>query len=126
MIALEKTCLVARTNDLRDQYEAALKKKGLPTYSIKRSAAEDLSVSGLRVATMHRVKGLEFDRMILAGMSESNMPWSVAVGRSEDDAVRAEAEKMERALLYVAITRAKREVLITAHGKVSKWILPGN
>ena len=56
--ALEKTCLVARTNDLRDQYEAALKKKGLQTYAIKRSAAEDLSAPGLRVATMHRVKGL--------------------------------------------------------------------
>lgn len=34
----------------------------------------------------------------------------------------AEAEKMERALFYVAITRAKRGVLITAHGKGSPWI----
>ncbi len=29
---------------------------------------------------------------------------------------------MERALLYVAITRAREAVLITAHGKVSDWI----
>jgi len=119
---LQKTCLVARTNALRDQYEAALKAKGIQTYPIKRSTAEDLSAPGLRVATMHRVKGLEFDRMILAGMSEANMPWSAAVTRSEDDAVRAETEKMERALFYVAITRAKREALITAHGKASPWI----
>lgn len=72
---LERSCLVARTNALRERYEDALKARGLATYRIKRSEAEDLRAPGLRVATMHRVKGLEFDRMILAGMSDYSGPW---------------------------------------------------
>src|SRR5690606_25570677 len=34
---LHKTCLVARTNKLRDQYEAALKQAGVMTYPVQRS-----------------------------------------------------------------------------------------
>jgi len=39
-----------------------------------------------------------------------------------DAAVQREAELMERALLYVAITRARRAALVTAHGTVSGWL----
>jgi len=119
---VEQTCLVARTKDLRDKYERAMKKRGLETYPVKRSAAEDTSAPGLRVATMHRVKGIEFSRMAIAGVSEDNMPWKSTVARSDDDAVRAEAIGRERALFYVASTRAKKAVLITAHGKPSEWL----
>jgi superfamily I DNA/RNA helicase len=89
---------------------------------VQRSAAEDSSKPGVRMATMHRVKGLEFDRVVVAGMSEELMPWRAQVMRSEDASVRREAEAMERGLLYVAVTRAKRGVLVTAHGKPSGWI----
>jgi hypothetical protein len=118
----EQTCLVARTKDLRDKYERAMQKRGLTTYPVKRSAAEDTSAPGLRVATMHRVKGIEFSRMAIAGVNEDNMPWKATVTRSDDEAVRAEAIERERALFYVASTRAKKAVLITAHGKPSEWI----
>lgn len=119
---LSRACVVARTNDLRDRYKSALEARGVATYEVRRSAAEDLSKPGVRVATMHRVKGLEFDRVVVAGMSDELMPWRAAVARSEDAAVKREAEMMERALLYVAVTRAKRAVLVTAHGKPSGWI----
>lgn len=118
----EQTCLVARTKDLRDKYERAMNQRGIETYPVKRSAAEDTSATGLRVATMHRVKGLEYSRMVIAGMSDANMPWRATVDRSDDEAVRAEASLRERALLYVASTRAKKAVLITAHGKPSEWL----
>ena len=39
----------------------------------------------LRIATMHRVKGLEFDRVVLAGMSDKNVPERYAVERSDDN-----------------------------------------
>jgi superfamily I DNA/RNA helicase len=119
---LSRACVVARTNELRDRYRQALEARGVPTYEVRRSAADDPSKPGARVATMHRVKGLEFDRVVVAGMSEDLMPWRVQMARSEDAAVRRETEMMERALLYVAVTRAKRAVLVTAHGKASGWI----
>ena len=87
-----------------------------------RGGADQRAARSVRVATMHRVKGLELDRVVVAGMSEDLMPWRAAVSRSEDAAVKREAEMMERALLYVAVTRAKRAVLVTAHGKPSGWI----
>lgn len=119
---LSRTCLVARTNKLRDQYEAALVQAGVVTYPVHRSKPDDPSRPGLRVATMHRVKGLEFERMVIAGMSEDAMPWRKVVERSQDAAVKREAIDMERALLYVAVTRAKLDVLITAHGKPSRLL----
>jgi hypothetical protein len=119
---LSRACVVARTNELRDRYRDALMARGVETYEVRRSAAEDSSKPGVRMATMHRVKGLEFDRVVVAGMSEELMPWRAQVMRSEDAAVRREAEAMERGLLYVAVTRAKRGVLVTAHGKPSGWI----
>ncbi|KIG19642.1 putative DNA helicase [Enhygromyxa salina] len=120
-----RTCLVARTNKLRDQYEAALNQAGVETYRVQRSKPDDPSRPGLRVATMHRVKGLEFERMIIAGVNDDLMPWWRAVERSEDASVKREAEEMERALFYVAVTRAKLEALVTAHGKPSRVLKAG-
>ncbi len=117
-----RTCLVARTNGLLEQYEASLNALGVQTYRLRRSEAEDREADGLRLATMHRVKGLEFDRLVVAGVNEGVVPLAVGELRSEDGAVREEAEKRERALFYVAVTRARREVLVTAHGTPSPWL----
>jgi len=119
---LARTCLVARTNKLRDQYEAALQRAGIETHRVETSKPDDPSVPGLRVATMHRVKGLEFDRMVVAGVTDELMPWRKRLERSDDAAVRREAEEMERSLLYVTVTRARRAALLTAHGAASSLL----
>jgi superfamily I DNA/RNA helicase len=118
-----QTCLVTRTHKDLEQYEAALNEAGIATYRIRRSEAEDRSKPGLRLATMHRVKGLEFDRMVIAGVNDGKVPLLVGDAESDDVGVRAEAELRERALFYVASTRAKRELLISSGGKPSEWIL---
>jgi superfamily I DNA/RNA helicase len=119
---LSSTCLVARTNKLVERYGEALEDRGFATLKVRANTADDPDRPGLRIATMHRVKGLEYDRMILAGMSDEAMPLRFHIWRSQDASVRREAELMERALLYVALTRARRSVLITAHGKASEWL----
>jgi superfamily I DNA/RNA helicase len=117
-----RTCLVTRTSGLLDQYEAALQAKGIPCTRIRRSQAEDRSAPGVRLATMHRVKGLEFDGLIVAGVNEGKVPLATGDLQSEDGAVREEAEQRERALLYVAVTRARRRVLVTCHGAPSPFL----
>ena len=116
------TCLVARTNGLVDQYEEAMKARGIQTYRLSRNEAEDHSAEGLRIATMHRVKGLEFDRLCIAGVNKGVVPLEVGDVHSSDVAVRESAEQRERALFYVALTRARREVLITSNGQPSPWL----
>ena len=57
--------------------------------------------------TAHNAKGLEFPLVIVAGLEEGLFPH----GNSIDDPARLEEE---RRLFYVAITRARDEVLLTA------------
>jgi DNA helicase-2/ATP-dependent DNA helicase PcrA len=66
----------------------------------ERAAAQHApTVEGVTLASLHAAKGLEWDAVFLAGMSEGLMPISLA---ETDDAV---AE--ERRLLYVGVTRAR-------------------
>jgi superfamily I DNA/RNA helicase len=120
--SLTEVCLVARTNELLKQYESALSTKSCQTYLVRRSEAEDRSMPGLRLATMHRVKGLEFNRVIIAGANEGVIPYEGAGSESADPVIQRESEIRERALLYVSATRAKQEVIVTSFGKAS-WLL---
>jgi superfamily I DNA/RNA helicase len=61
--------------------------------------------------------------MVVAGLSDDAFPLASWTGRSDYPAVRREAELMERALLYVALTRARKAALLTAPGEVSEWIV---
>jgi len=121
--SISEICLVARTHDLLKQYETALKNKGIVVYSIRRSEAEDRKKSGIRLATMHRVKGLEFDRVIIAGVNDGVVPLENDWTKTSDAVIQKETEIHERALLYVSATRAKKEVVVTSFGKASQFIL---
>jgi mRNA-degrading endonuclease RelE of RelBE toxin-antitoxin system len=120
--SLSGVCLVARTNNLLNQYQNALNEKGIAVYLIRRREAEDRTASSVRLATMHRVKGLEFDHVIIAGVNDGIIPFEGVEMRSSDPTVRVDSEVNERALLYVAATRAKKEVMVTAFGKASRFL----
>jgi DNA helicase-2/ATP-dependent DNA helicase PcrA len=69
----------------------------------------DRTTEGDRVLllTVHNAKGLEFDAVAVAGREEGLMPHATSLETT------AELEE-ERRLFYVAITRARDEVLLTA------------
>jgi superfamily I DNA/RNA helicase len=71
---------------------------------------------------MHRAKGLEFERVIVAGVTEDRVPHSKALSCADDEATWEQILKQERSLLYVSATRAKREVLVTCHDEPSRWL----
>lgn len=121
---LSRTCLVARTQASADRYAQALQGHGVVVHAVPIDRPDSGKEQGLRVATMHRVKGLEYDRVVLAGVTPDAVPLKARLAQSADGAVRREAENMERAILYVAMTRARRAVLITAQGKASEWVKP--
>jgi DNA polymerase III epsilon subunit family exonuclease len=75
------------------------------------------SLKGIEAAallTYHSAKGLEFDRVIIVGMEDDNMP-SFFAYKSDDEDDRPVLQKIEeqKRLLYVGITRAKSEVVFT-------------
>lgn len=116
------TCMVARTNQLLDDYENALTEKGIPVYRLSGFDPEDRSQSGVRLATMHRVKGLEFDHVILFGINKGTVPLPTPDLISDDVSVKEMAEARERSLLFVAATRAKKTVMVTSYGEKSPYL----
>ena len=121
--ALDNICLVARTNRIIDAYEEAFEKHNVKTYKIKRNATDDSRSKGLRLATMHRVKGLEFDHVIVASVNDGIVPLTSHYQNFDNETSEEEYGTMERALLYVAVTRAKKSVLITSYGAKSQLII---
>jgi superfamily I DNA/RNA helicase/mRNA-degrading endonuclease RelE of RelBE toxin-antitoxin system len=116
------TCLVARTQKRADRYEDALQGRDIPTYQVSRETYDDRSQPGVRIATMHRVKGLEFERVIVASVNDGVVPLQSVLNDTEDEAVREDKAFRERALFYVALTRAKRDVLVTTSGEPSELL----
>ena len=119
---LNSVCLVARTKSVLQKYGRALEEAGLPVCQVRRDAPEDRNTPGIRLATMHRVKGLEFDTMIIAGANASQIPLQAALESTDDPAEREDRELRERTLFYVAATRAKKEVIVTGFGKKSPFV----
>ncbi|WP_416196814.1 3'-5' exonuclease [Selenomonas sp.] len=70
---------------------------------------------------MHRVKGLEFQYVFVAGVNKGLVPLAQVVD-VEDPIAKQEAQTAEKCLLYVALTRAQKGAYITSYGKKSEFI----
>ena len=106
------------------RYNSALSIKGqnnigYDTVQIKRTAPT--TSKQLRLATMHRVKGLEFDHVFLVGLNKAVIPLPQALKEADqnDETSVDRVNTIERCLLYVSITRAKKTVSLTSHGKMT-------
>ena len=119
--ALRAVCIVARTTGERDAIKQHLLARDIEAEVIDRDAVDDAAHVGVRLATMHRVKGLEFERVVIASMNEGLVPLSVAIAGKGDDTARELAETEERSLVYVAATRAKKELLVLSYGVPSPF-----
>jgi superfamily I DNA/RNA helicase len=71
---------------------------------------------------MHRFKGLEYQRMVIAGLREGLVPHA-GIEDYRNDPRRYERERMrDRSKLFVAATRARDELAIFWHGKPSPFL----
>ena len=122
--SLASTCVTARTNKAVEKLEGWLKAEGFATRVINADESDDPSDPALRLATMHRVKGLEFDQVFLPGLDASQMPLQFELNNRPDPLSKDLFEQQERSLLHVAATRAKKRVVVSFSGKASPFLRP--
>ena len=119
---LRAVCIVTRTKEERRAIEQELNDAELPIEVLERDSP-DPSTTGVRLATVHRVKGLEFDRVVIASANKDIVPLARVINGTDSDSLeRTAAETAERALLYVAATRAKKEVIVLSFGEPSPFL----
>jgi len=119
-IALSEIGIAARARWLSKKIEQTLRSAGVSTVDLARASEDDDAV---QVGTMHRMKGLEFRCMCVAGVSAKLLPAANAVTAIEDDKQTHQQDlERERCLLFVACTRAREELLVTWHGEPSPFL----
>lgn len=115
-------CLVARTHKLINGYKDGLRNNGIDVFEITTNKVDDRSRDEVRIATMHRVKGLEFNYIFAAGVNNKALPNGVRSDFSDDVSLE-EFETEEKCLLYVALTRARAGAYVTCYGTMSNLIV---
>ncbi|MFE2062772.1 3'-5' exonuclease [Streptomyces sp. NPDC059467] len=78
----------------------------------------------IHVGTMHRFKGLEYQRLAIVGARDGVIPRASVVQRYRDtDPQRFAREELKaRSLLFVAATRARDALRISWYGKPSPYL----
>ncbi|MDJ0841897.1 MAG: AAA family ATPase [Acidobacteriota bacterium] len=115
----DKICIVARTHEELQVMARTLEQRGMPYVKLETGLHED-SKPGVRLATMHRVKGLEFQHVLVIGVNRGLVPLADAVQKADEQSAH-EADTEERALVYVAMTRARAYTGLFSHGAPSPY-----
>ncbi|CAL9398578.1 UvrD-helicase domain-containing protein [Streptomyces sp. enrichment culture] len=111
----------ARFNLSLDAAEEKLKTAGIPVVRVKGQTAQ--GAEGVRLATMHAMKGLEFRAVSVLGVGEGSVPFAREITPREADAPQHEADLLrERCLLFVACTRAREALSVTWSGAASPFL----
>jgi superfamily I DNA/RNA helicase len=106
---------------LMPEVESYLNERGVPAASI--GADGPRKPDAVHVGTLHRFKGLEYQRMIVAGVSNGVIPAARVEGLRDSDPLRYQREiKQARSLLFVAATRARDSLVISWHGRPSPFL----
>ncbi|MFI7517474.1 UvrD-helicase domain-containing protein [Micromonospora echinofusca] len=109
------------TKELAGDVIARLQAEGLPAVEIGPDGPKQ--PDGIHVGTMHRFKGLEYQRMIIAGVSDGLVPRQMISRYRDSDPKRYQRERQrDRSLLFVAATRPRDELVVFWHGTPSPFL----
>ncbi|PJE93842.1 DNA helicase UvrD [Streptomyces carminius] len=118
-----EVAVCARFNTLVDAVIARLRREGVPAVAVKDDPGPE--VSGVRVATMHAMKGLEFRCVAVVGVTSGVLPFAPQVTPVEVDPVQHRSDLLaEHCLLFVACTRARDALALSWSGERSRLLDP--
>ncbi|MER6843795.1 UvrD-helicase domain-containing protein [Streptomyces platensis] len=80
-------------------------------------------LDAVRIGTMHRFKGLEFQRVFLSCLGEGQVPHQRIERYRHANPIRyCQEEQRARSLAFVAATRARDELVVTWSGRASRFL----
>ncbi|MFJ4102254.1 UvrD-helicase domain-containing protein [Amycolatopsis japonica] len=111
----------SRFNLLLDKVFDQFKANGVPVVRVKEQPRAD--VEGVRLATMHSMKGLEFRCVAVIGVTAKAVPFSKEITPVDVDRQQHESDMLkERCLLFVACTRAREALTVSWSGASSPFL----
>ncbi|MFJ5225117.1 UvrD-helicase domain-containing protein [Streptomyces sp. NPDC088400] len=114
----------ARFNTLLDKVYDKLTAANVPVARVRDSPGPE--TDGVRLATMHAMKGLEFRCVAVLGATASALPFAREVTGVEVDSLQHGSDMLrERCLLFVACTRAREALQVSWSGAVSEFVPDG-
>ncbi|WP_405683946.1 UvrD-helicase domain-containing protein [Streptomyces sp. NBC_00057] len=112
--------VAVRYLQLGKEIAQALEESGLPVCVLGSSQSTG---DGVRIGTMHRMKGLEFRCVAVAGTNDGTVPLASALTPPEVDAQQHRDDLLgELNLLFVACTRAREALRVSWHGAPSPFL----
>ncbi|WP_405387792.1 AAA family ATPase [Streptomyces sp. NBC_01102] len=119
----ESVAVCVPTNDMVTEVAYRLKQRGIEPTEITSDGPK--KPEGVHIGTMYRFKGLEYQRMIIAGVSEGLVPRASVDQWEKTDRTRHKRElQRARSLLFVAVTRARDALVISWNGEASRFLTP--
>jgi superfamily I DNA/RNA helicase/mRNA-degrading endonuclease RelE of RelBE toxin-antitoxin system len=120
-IAHEQIAICVPTNQMAAEMAYTLKLHGIDSVEIRSDGPN--GSTGVHIGTMFRFKGLEYQRMVIAGVTDGLVPREAVNSLRDRDPVRHRHEiQRARSLLFVAATRARDSVDVFWHGKPSPFL----
>lgn len=111
----------ARFNVLLDKAYDKLTAAKVPVVRVKDNPGPDME--GVRLATMHAMKGLEFRCVAVLGVTASAVPFAREVTPADVDVLQHDSDLLrERCLLFVACTRAREALAVSWSGSASSFV----
>ncbi|MEV8128724.1 UvrD-helicase domain-containing protein [Streptomyces sp. NPDC085944] len=117
----EQIAICVPTNQMAAEMAYTLKLHGIDSVEIRSDGPN--GSTGVHIGTMFRFKGLEYQRMVIAGVTDGLVPRETVNSLRDRDPVRYRHEiQRARSLLFVAATRARDSVDVFWHGKPSPFL----
>lgn len=112
--------ICTHTTNQRSEIAQYLQQVGVSHVILERES-DDPTTPGIRLLTMHRSKGLEFDEVCLMFLGVQDFPpsWMLRSGAFPDDAAREDEMQRLRSLVHVAATRARSVLRVSMTGDFS-------